>query len=237
MREEEGDYPTALEAYQRARGLAEQLDSDQLRAQAERWIAGVYGRRQQLAEAVAHAAQAIAIYERVGDRPNLEKMRSNLAFIYVQTRQFKEALEVGIAAYSFFIQVRDPYFAAVTGANLAEAAYELGDLPMASHYADQVLALGDRHAAPYAHFTLGQVALASNTPQAANAHFTQSMQRAQQNDDPYMVAYAQRALAQALLADGQSALAMQHLQAALALFRQLDIAGEIASTEALLANQ
>ena len=237
MREEEGDYPTALEAYQRAHGLAEQLDSDQLRAQAERWIAGVYGRRQQLEEAVTHAAQAIAIYERVGDRLNLEKMRSNLAFIYVQTRQFKQALEVGIAAYSFFRQVHDPYFAAVTGANLAEAAYELGDLPLASYYADQVLALADRHAAPYAHFTLGQVALARNNLQAANEHFTQSMQRAQHNDDPYMVAYAQRALAQALLADRQSALAIQHLREALTLFRQLDIAGEIASTEALLANQ
>ncbi len=236
MREEEGEYATALEAYQRARALAEQLDNDNLRAQSERWIAGVYGRRQQLEEAVAHAAQAIAIYERLGDRVNLEKMRSNLAFIYVQTRQFQQALEVGIPAYSFFVEVRDPYFAAVTGANLAEAAYELGDLHTASEYANQVLDLGDRHAAPYAHFTLGQLALAHNNPQAANEHFSQSMQRAQHNDDPYMVAYAQRALAQALLADHQEAQAMQHLQAALTLFRQLDIPGEVQATQALLGD-
>ena len=99
-----------------------------------------------------------------------------------------------------------------------------------------MLGLGDRHAAPYAHFTLGQLALAQNNPQAANEHFSQSMQRAQHNDDPYMVAYAQRALAQALLADHQEAQAMQHLQAALTLFRQLDIPGEVQATQALLGD-
>ncbi|NTU81665.1 MAG: ATP-binding protein, partial [Chloroflexales bacterium] len=81
--DEEGTYDQALAAHRRARELAEQIDDDALRGLAERQIARVYGRRQQLEEAVLHAAQAIAIYERMGDRVNLEKMRSNLAFIYV----------------------------------------------------------------------------------------------------------------------------------------------------------
>lgn len=132
LREGEGAYDSALEAYRRARKLAEQLNDDALRAQAERQLAAVYGRRQQLEEAVAHAAQSVAIYERLGDRVNLEKMRSNMAFIYVQTRQFQAALEVGELAYRFFVTVRDPYFAAVTAANLAEASCELGDLGSAT---------------------------------------------------------------------------------------------------------
>jgi hypothetical protein len=87
---------------------------------------------QQLEQAVTHAAQSIAIYQRIGDRVNLEKMRGNLAFIYVQTRQFRAALDVGVPAYAFFLATRDPHYAAGTGANLAEASYELGDFDSSS---------------------------------------------------------------------------------------------------------
>ncbi len=235
LREDDGDYSTALEAYRCARVLAEQLDDDPLRAQAERQIAAVYGRRQQLEAAVTHATRSISIYERLGDRVNLEKMRSNLAFIYVQTRQFNAALEVGEPAYRFFVAVHDPYFAAVTAANLAEASYELGDLDNATRYAGEVLELGDRFAAPYAHFTLGQIDMARQNPAAAITHFTESMQIAQRNDDPYMVAYAQRALGQAYCATNDFDTAHQQLYNALAIFRQLDIPGEVATTEQLLA--
>ncbi|MBC8074462.1 MAG: ATP-binding protein, partial [Chloroflexales bacterium] len=235
VRQEEGAYDDSLEAFRAARELAEQLDDDSLRAQAERWLASVYGRRQQLAEAVAHGGQAIATYERLGDRVNLEKMRSNLAFIYVQTQQFQLALDVGAPAYAFFIAVRDTYFASATGANLAEASFELGDLAGAARYAAEVLDLGHRHAAPYARFTLGQIDLAQHNPAAAIDNFSESMQLAQSNNDPYMVAYAQRALGQASLAANDAETAQRHVKEALDLFRQLDIAGEIAATERLMA--
>jgi tetratricopeptide (TPR) repeat protein len=170
----------------------------------------------------------------MGDRVNEEKVRSNLAFIYVQTRQFHAALDVGQPAYDFFVAVRDPYFAAVTGANLAEASFEIGDLDGAERFARAVLALHERFAAPYAHFTLGQIAMTRGQPVAAVANATRSMQLAQQNDDPYMVAYAQRALAQAHQAAGNLASAWQWAQKARTLFRQLDITGEIGATEQLL---
>lgn len=236
LRNDEGSYDIALEAYHRARTLAEQLDDDALRAQSERWIATVYGRRQQLEEAVAHAAHALTIFERLGDRVNVERMRGNLAFIYVQTRQFRAALDVGESAYAFFRSVRDPYFAAVTGANLAEACYELGDFDNASRYAAEVLDLGHRFAVPYARFTLGQIDLSRHQIAAAIAHFTESMQIAQQNDDPFMVAYAQRALGQAYLANSDVNSAYDHIHSALVLFRQLDIPGEITTTEQLIAD-
>lgn len=235
LRDNEGTYDQALDAHRRARELAEQIDDDALRGLAERQIARVHGRRQQLDEAVTHATQAVAIYERMGDKVNLEKMRSNLAFIYVQTHQFQAALDVGQPAYDFFVAVRDPYFAAVTGANLAEASFELGDLDAAGRFAREVLDLHDRFAAPYAHFTLGQIDLANEQPFAAITSFTRSMQLAQQNDDPYMVAYAQRALGQSYQAAGDLSAAEQCMQEALALFRQLNIVGEITTTEQLLA--
>jgi tetratricopeptide (TPR) repeat protein len=235
MREEEGAYHEALESYQRCRALAEQLDDDSLRAQAERWIAALYGRRQMLEEAVAHGTQAIAIYERLGDRVNLEKMRSNMAFIYVQTQQFREALEVGVPAYAFFTAVRDPYFAGHTGTNLAEASFELGDLESATRYASEVLGLGHRSTVPYARFTLGQIDMARGDLISAIDNFSDSMQIAQSNDDPYLVAYAERSLGQAYLVTADFDAATEHINSALALFRQLDIPREVATTEQLLA--
>jgi tetratricopeptide (TPR) repeat protein len=235
VREEEGAYDEALAAYTHARALAEELDDDALRAQAQRRIGVLYGRRQQLDEAISHASQAIAIYERLGDRLNLEKLRGNLAFIYVQTRQFEAAIAAGAPAYAFFVAARDPYFAGAAGANLAEASFELGRLDDAERYATETLGLGERHAAPYARFTLGQVALARNDPSRAVEQFQISTELAQQNNDPFMVAYAERALGQALRAAGDPAAAREQLQVALAGFRRLAIPGEIAATEEMLA--
>jgi tetratricopeptide (TPR) repeat protein len=234
IREEEGAYDIALESYQCAHKLAEQLDEDTLRGEAERWIAVLYGRRQQLDEAVAHAMRAVKIYERLGDRVNLEKMHDSLAYIYLAARQFQAAIEAAAPAYAFFRSIGDAHHAAVIAANLAEASFEIGDLEGATRYATEALDLGDRHAAPYAYFTLGQVALVRRD--AAVASFSESMQRAQQNDDPYMVAYAQRALGRAYLAAGEEAAGQRHLLDALALFQQLDIPGEITATEELIGD-
>ena len=183
IRVEEGNYDGALHAYARARELAEQLDDDGRRAQAERWISALYGRRQQLGKAVFHAERAIAIYDRLGDRVNFEKMHGSLASIYVHTKQFQAALEVGVPAYEFFLATRHPYDAACAGANLAEASFELGAIDDAQRYAGQVLELGERFAAPYAHFTLGQVAVARHDTAVAITHFEHSRQLAEANED------------------------------------------------------
>lgn len=234
VRGAEGVYEQALEAYRRALALADRLDDDALRARAELGFATVYGRRQQSAAAVAHAQAAMAIYERLGDRVSLEQMRSNLAAIYVDARQFREALAVGEPAYRFFIAVRNPYFVAVTGANLAEAAFETGDLAGAERFAVEVLAQEARFAAPYARFTLGRIASARGDHNGAAREFGAAMAQAEENDDPFMAAYARRSLGQARRAAGDHQGARDDLAAALATFRELGIAGEIAATEALL---
>ncbi len=235
VREEEGAYPDALAAYGRALALAEQLADDALLAQAERQFAALHGRREELDAAITHATRSIAIYEHIGDRLNLEKMRSNLAAIYVQTRQFEEALAIGAPTYDFFQAVRDPYFSAVTAANLAEAAFGAGDLSEATRYAQAVISIGDTFATPYAHYTLGQVALQQQHTDAAVAGFRESMQQALRNDDPYMAAYAERSLGAALLTAGNPAAAEEHITSALEAFRRFVIPSEVAATEALLA--
>jgi tetratricopeptide (TPR) repeat protein len=233
--DEEGDYDRALSAYTRARDLAEQLDDDRLRAEAERWLASIYGRREQLAEAVAHANRAIAIYERIGDRLSLEKLRCNLTSIYVQTRAFQATLDVGAPAYAFFRAIGDSYLAAATAANMAQASLYLGDLDGAARLAGEVIALGHAFLIPYARFTLGHVELARERLVAAAGHLSASMEQARQGEDHYMAAFAQRDLGAVYLRAGDVAAAAQHLQAALEAFRRFAIPSEIAATEAVLA--
>lgn len=234
VRGSEGAYEDALRAYGRALALADRLDDDALRAQAERGHATIYGPRQQVEAAVRHGMAAMAIYERMGDRVNLEQMRSNLAAVYVDARRFAEALAIGAPAYSFFVAVQNPYYAAVTGANLAEAAFEVGDMGGAERYASEVLALDSRFAAPYARFTLGRIAMARDDAAGAAREFVEAMRQAEQNGDPFMVAYARRALGQARLAAGSRDEGSADLAAALAIFRELGIAGEVAATEGLM---
>lgn len=230
----EGAYDNALAAYGRALALAERLGDDGLRAQAEFGHATIYGRRQEIEACVRHATAAMAIYERIGDRANLEQVRSAVAASYVQVRRFEEALAVGEKAYAFYVAVADPYYIAVTGANLAEAAYEIGDLARAERYATEVLAQDSRFAAPYARFTLGQIALARGDAAAAARAFAAAAEQAASNDDPFMAAYARRSHGQARLAAGDRRGARDDLAAALATFRELKIDGEATATEALL---
>lgn len=233
--DEEGDYDQALEAFRRARIQADRLDDDALRAQTERWLAIVYGRREQLAQAVEHATRSAAIYERLGDRLNLEKMRTNLSSIYNQCRAYEETLAVGVPAYAFFLSVRDPYYAAGTAANLAEASCQLGNLAEAERYANEVLALDQPFTIPYAHFTLGEIALKRGDLQEAITNFAASTEGAKRNEDPYMAAFAQRSLGEAYRAAGNLPAAEAQMREALAVFRQLDLPNEIEITEVILA--
>ena len=80
-----------------------------------------------------------------------------------------------------------------------------------------------------------QIASRRSAARAPVAAFGRSMELAEANDDPYMVAYAQRALAQAYAAAGDRSAAHHRALAALALFQRLAIAGEVSATEQLLA--
>lgn len=233
--DEEGEHVQALEAYQRAGAQADRLDDDALRAQTERWLATLYGRREQFDAAVEHATRSAELYERLGDRLNLEKMRSNLASIYNQARDYRATLANGAPAYEFFLAVRDPYYAAATASNLAEACYNLGDMVGAERYANEVLSLDQPFVTPYARFTLGEIEQSRGNLGAAIGHFAASMEDAKQNDDRYMAAYAQRALGEAYSAAGDRRIAREHIEGALAVFRQLAIPSEIAIAERALA--
>ncbi len=234
LQEEAGDYQKAQQSYLQAVETSRKANDKLGEARAERILAALSGRLHRVDEALAHSNRAMAVYEQIDSRINQEITRSNLAFIYVQAQQFEAAIEPATRAYQFFRRVGDPHWTAVNAANLAEAYFELGKLGQAEQYALEVLDIEERWAYPYAHFTLGQVRRSQANRDAAEAHFRESLEMAQRNEDVFMEAYARRALGNVQVEGGQVEAGRGQIDEALAIFRRLSIEGEIAETESLL---
>ena len=235
VREEQGQYAAAIDHFQRALTLAQELAHEPGIAQVSRELAALYGRQGGVAEAVPHAEVAIGYYARIGDRMGQEMVRNALAVAYIQAGQFAEAIATAEPSLPFFEGAGMPFWTAVTAANLAEAHYEVGNLDQAQAMAQRVLQTEETHAYPYAQFTLGLVAQAEGRLETAVAHFTESRNQAQTNDDRYMAAYAWRALGSVLLRQGDNAAGQEALQQAAEQFAALGLTTEQTKTEQLIA--
>ncbi|MEZ4590749.1 MAG: tetratricopeptide repeat protein [Chloroflexota bacterium] len=235
VREEQGNYDEAYQHYQQALALAKSVPYEAGVAQIQRELAVILGRQGRLAEAVPHAEAAIRYFAQIGDRMGQEMVRNALAVAHIQAGQFAEAIAVAEPSLPFFEEAGMPFWTAVTAANLAEAHYEVGNLEEAQAMAHKVLQTEETHAYPYAQFTLGLVAQAEGELGTAVAHFTESRNQAQRNDDTYMAAYAWRALGSVLIAQGETESGQEALAEARRQFKQLGLTAELEKTERLMA--
>jgi tetratricopeptide (TPR) repeat protein len=234
LEEEAGRYAEALALFQEAWDLADALDDPASLALTEGNLASVYGRKQDVTQAVAYSRRAIDRCRAIGDYFTLAKLNVNLAYIFIQTRRFPEAVEASTVALRTYKAMNTPYYAANAAVNLAEAAYETGDLVRAESAAHEALAFEEAQSMPYALYTLGQVQRAQAHFGEAEAYYQESAHLAQLNQDPYMAAYALRALGELYVSHGQAEMGEAKLREALTLFRTLEMGDELAQTEALL---
>lgn len=234
VRDEQGNYDEAYLHYQRALALAKRVQYESGIAQVNRELAVILGRQGRVAEAVPHAEEAIRYFARIGDRMGQEMVRNALVVAHIQAGQFTEAIATAEPSLPFFESAQMPFWTAVTAANLAEAYYEVGQLVKAQAMAHKVLQTEETHAYPYAQFTLGLVAEAKDELDTAVAHFTESRDQAQTNEDLFMAAYAWRALGGVLVKQGEMQDGQQALSEAAAQFRVLGLTAEMEKTEQLL---
>jgi len=235
IEDEEGRYEDALASYQKALMVAKNLADDESIAQTSHNLANLLGGRlQKIDQAIGYAQEAITYYEQLGDRVNMETVRSNLSYIYIQTGHFGAALEGANKAYQFFRGINNSYPAAVAATNLAEAHFELENLTEAEKYAREVLALEEQHPYPYALYNLGRIEQQRGNIAAAKKHFIQSINIAETNEDFYMMAYATRELGKAHLQGGDDREARRIIIDAVESFRQLGMPNEVQETELVL---
>jgi tetratricopeptide (TPR) repeat protein len=231
LQEEDGRYGEALASYEEALKLATELNDTVSLALTEGNLASLYGRRQELEEAVSYAQSAIARCREIGDVYSLAKLTMNLAYIYIQTQQFGQAVETAKVAMRTFQAIGSPYYSAVSAVNLAEAYLETGELEKAEEIAYEALNFEEAQTMPYALFTLGQVRRRRKLWESAAQHLLESARLARVNHDHYMEAYAQRTLGEIFAEQEQPVEAKKSLEQALAIFRQLEIDDEVRRTE------
>ncbi len=230
---EQGEYAAAYESYQRALAVAEGVGYDAGIARTHRDLITLLSRQGKLDEVIVHAEQAIAYYNRIGDRLNQETVRSILSSTYIQTQQYDLAVQAAGQALPFFERIGHTHGIGATAANLAEGYFGLGEMAQARRYALLVLQQEEPFTYPYALFTLGLVGQAEGKLDEAAHAFASSARIAAQNDDRFMLAYARRAQAEVFLAQAQLAEAREAAAAAFALFTDLGMMQEAAQTRKL----
>lgn len=235
VHDQSGDYGPARERYLSSLEIASEIGYEAGVAQMHHYLAMLAGRRQDLTTALHHFEQAINFYERIGDRVNREIVRSNLASVYIQGRQFAAAIGPASEALTFFTAMGNSVRIAQNASNLAEAHAELGNLDAAEEVAGIVLRQEEPQSHPYALYTLGSVYRRRGDWQEAGRFYEQSRRIAETNDDSYLAAFAWRALGEVARAQGDEPRAQTAFGQALELFEQLEIAEEARATASLAA--
>ncbi len=136
----------------------------------------------------------MSYYAEIGDRMQVEGMRAELAGMYLNVRQFEEVIEPSEKALQFFERIKHDIWISTISTNLAEAYMETGRLDKAKEMAFKALRLEIPNARPYALYTLGHIHDRESNPAHAVVAFTEGIEVARANSDPFIEAYLQRAL-------------------------------------------
>lgn len=227
-----GNYDVARQHYEVALSLANELDDTQAGARTQYYLGIAAMQQQDTATAFAHYRAAIEDYQRTGNRAQEVYARSNLAAAYLTAGDYEAAIAEAQQALAFCERMNAPYWMAMNAANLAEAYFELGQMTPAETYAMQVIEHEEVDSYPYALYTLGSVRRVQQRYDEALQFYRQSCRIAEQNEDRFLLAYAQRGMGQVLADQGLLAPARDAFGTATTLFQQLGIAAEAATTKA-----
>jgi tetratricopeptide (TPR) repeat protein len=228
----EGDFARAGRDFQSALEQAASLDAPELTAQAHEWLATTAFMVGDVATAERHGAVALEYHQRTGNRVKQEGLRADLAGMYLNVRQFERVIEPSRRALSYFEQIGHERWISSICSNLAEAYLELGQLDEATSHAQRVLQLENPRSRPYALYTLGMIHQRQGRAEYAVVSFEDGLRVARRNGDPYIEAFLQRNLGRLHRQEGRAEAAAAALDAAIDLFRRMNLAAEAATTEA-----
>jgi tetratricopeptide (TPR) repeat protein len=229
-----GNFTTARGHYKVALLLADEAQYEQGAARTHYQLAGLAGRQNEPDTASHHLDHAIRHYESIGDLFTLECVRTSLAAVKIQLRDYVNAMALAKASLRFFEQIRHPYWVRVAATTLGEACYEAGQLEEAERAVRIVLNQDEPNRHAYALVTLGNIHRQRAQPNEAIAAYQQAITISANTEDSYIEAYAWRGLGEAYLQTGENDLGQSALAKAIALFRQLNLPTEIDTTQQVM---
>jgi tetratricopeptide (TPR) repeat protein len=169
-------------------------------------------------------------YGETGNRLRLEGVRAELAGMFLNVRQFEAVIEPAERALRFFEQIKHERWITAICNNLAEAYMETGQIDKAKEYALRVLHMEVPVAQPNALYTLGHVHERQGNLGHAEVSFREGIQIAQAHHNRFLEAYLQRALGNLYLQMERYEESRARLEAALKLFKEMDLEAEVAET-------
>ncbi|HEU4328109.1 MAG TPA: tetratricopeptide repeat protein [Roseiflexaceae bacterium] len=230
VQEEQGNYARAEALYHEALALAQELGHTQGEAKTRNNLGSLLSRQDRFTDALDHFERAGQLFTRIGNRSMCASVRVNQALACNLSGDPAAALAHAGAALVLFDQLGQPYGRAVAAQNQAEAHLALGQLDAAEQAARMVLGEEEPSTMPDGLRVLGEVALARGQLSAAEELVDQSRRLAEQNQDPYLAAYAWRALGQVRRSQRRPDAAGEAFAAAITLFGELGLENEIAKT-------
>ena len=134
-----GDWPKALDLYERSRGLYERVGNIVSAGNASNNIGEIYSDQGRLDEARALFEAVVATYKQTGQGEWEALARSNLGYVEARAGNLDEAAAVLAAATEQFAELGATSFVLETKARVAEVAALQGDGARALELADELL--------------------------------------------------------------------------------------------------
>jgi GNAT superfamily N-acetyltransferase len=185
-----GDYGQARHDIDAAHALARAADDATLGAQALDALGFVQYQQaltagdDDFAPVAALARQAHDLYQAQGDARGVWSQRFRLALVEERARRFEAAATTMARVYDAARALGDLHLQAEAARHQGFAAWRAGDLPTAHARLAESLALleqaGQRAFTPFAHLSLGDIALARRQLDAADQHFALALELAAQ---------------------------------------------------------
>lgn len=204
--------------WQESLKLAQELEDDELLAEALNWSAYTPYRQGETAEATRLLRASLDIRRAMGDRHGLAIALSNLGVIYARQGENEQAQSLLQESLRLYRPFDDLQGMAVTANNLSHAAINLQDYPLARQWAAQALAyadeVGDRRTQAVAYTNLAEIALYQGDYKEARTFCREAISLKEQLNEPAGIAYT--VLGRVALAQEEQAEAGRYLSQALA---------------------
>ena len=229
-----GHFEASQIHYQTALALAQELEEYHAIANTYYHLGIIESRQHEFPTAFAYFEQAVENYRSIGNRAQEMYVRSNQAACHILAEQYSECIDQAQKALAFYERINSPYWIALNACNIAEAHVELGNLTDAEEYAFKTIQQEETDTFAYGLWILARVRHAQHKPDEAIDLLTQAIQIAEENEDRWQTAYSRRTLGEIYADTGEMDEAKRELNAALDLFRQMELTAEMGKTQGIL---
>ena len=219
--ERQGEYQHALVCLENAMQSALFVKDESAQANIYRRFAIIYAKQSASDEAIKTFMQSAQIYERRGDRANLNLVYSDLGALGIDANKPEITFEYANKALVYFFAVKNSFRIAHNQVNLGQAYLMTGELDKAKTMAEMTLSHEFEKMAGYACWLLAEIEMRSGNINTALVWAKQSAESATLQKDKWLLAAAHETCGNILAKVNKFSEAKTHWENAFQLYEEL----------------